>query len=420
VEKSDVSIRIFSLSLQSRAKKWYKDLPAASISDLNQFVKVFLDQWVIKRNPFLILEEYNHLKRHPGETVQQFSAKFNQVYNSMPADIRPPLGLALLHYPDAFDLEMEFQLRERNTKTLKEMKDSAISVEAHLLIKRSKLEAEDRKNKEKEHLTSSEVKLDILASTMEEMLHMISIREKLDVQRHHVPLITEKERVIVPKHFASHPWYHGLENDYFMYSIHNLVKDETQTQLAEEQPADMMCMFDDIYFMDDLPKYDKYDDDDTKVDSSNQSTTCCWEEEAQLQIKYDNHPLHNNHDKNEENATNLRVSERSMPLCFSSFQILRENYKQVVDSKDEECFDHSVEDVIDDMEVVLDPELQPLSYIDFQIPDESLEPETEYELMHYNSIPLTFNSFHFLKKNFNHVMDDKHTENQEFVLESIK
>ena len=56
VEKSDVSIRIFALSLQSRAKKWYKDLPVASISDLNQFVKVFLDQCVIKRNPFLILE----------------------------------------------------------------------------------------------------------------------------------------------------------------------------------------------------------------------------------------------------------------------------------------------------------------------------------------------------------------------------
>jgi DNA topoisomerase IA len=40
--------------------------------------------------------------------------------------------------------------------------------------------------------------------------------------------------------------------------------------------------------------------------------------------------------------------------------------------------------------------------------------------MNYNSIPLTFNSFQFLKKIFNHLMDDKHTENQEFVLEPIK
>ena len=35
VEKSDASIRLFALSLQSRAKKWYKDLLVASISDLN-------------------------------------------------------------------------------------------------------------------------------------------------------------------------------------------------------------------------------------------------------------------------------------------------------------------------------------------------------------------------------------------------
>jgi hypothetical protein len=97
---------------------------------------------------------------------------------------------------------MAFQLRERNTTTLEEMQNIAVDVEANLLIKRSKV-----KNKEKEQLKSSEAKLDILASTMEEMLHRISIREKLDVQRHHVPLISEKQRVTIPKHVAAQPWY---------------------------------------------------------------------------------------------------------------------------------------------------------------------------------------------------------------------
>jgi hypothetical protein len=105
-----------------------------------------------------------------------------------------------LHFLDAFDPEMEFQLRERNTATLKEMQNIAVDVETNLLIKRSKV-----KNKEKEQLKSSEAKLDILASTMEEMMQKIRIREKLDVQRHHVPLISEKEMVTVPKHFAAHP-----------------------------------------------------------------------------------------------------------------------------------------------------------------------------------------------------------------------
>jgi hypothetical protein len=188
VEEDDVCIRIFSLSLQGKAKEWFKNLPAASIGDFHQFVKVFLDKWVIKRNLFLILEEYDHLKRQPGETVQHFSARFNQVYHSMPDDIKPPPGLALLHYPYAFDPKMEFQLRERNTTTLEEMQNNAIDVEANLLIKKSKLKAKEKENIEKEHLTSSEMKLDILASTMEELMQNIIIRNKLVVQKHHVPL----------------------------------------------------------------------------------------------------------------------------------------------------------------------------------------------------------------------------------------
>ena len=106
---------------------------------------------------------------------------------------------------------------------------------------------------------------------MEEMLHGIRIREKIDVKRHHVPLVSERERVTVPRNFSSQPWYHGLENYYFMYSIHNTVKDETLTQLAEEKSADMMCMFDEFSYLDNLPKYDQYDDDyvvEIYVDSS--------------------------------------------------------------------------------------------------------------------------------------------------------
>ena len=81
---------------------------------------------MIGQNLFLIVEEYNQLKRLPGETVQQFSARFNQVYYSIPVDIRPTPRSALLHYPGAYDPEMEFQLRERNIATLHEMQNSAV------------------------------------------------------------------------------------------------------------------------------------------------------------------------------------------------------------------------------------------------------------------------------------------------------
>jgi len=78
-----------------------------------------------------------------------------------------------------------------------------------------------------EHLTSSEVKLYLLASTMKEMMQKIIMRDELAVKKHHVPFIAEKEKVTIPNHIVAYPWYHRSENDCFMYSLHAMDKDET-------------------------------------------------------------------------------------------------------------------------------------------------------------------------------------------------
>jgi hypothetical protein len=70
-----------------------------------------------------------------------------------------------------------------------------------------------------------------------------------------------------------------------MYSIHGTVKDEAPSQFVEEQPADMMCMFDDIPYLDCPPKWDQYDDDheaETEVDCSEEPAACHWQEEDHL------------------------------------------------------------------------------------------------------------------------------------------
>jgi hypothetical protein len=68
-----------------------------------------------------------------------------------------------------------------------------------------------------------------------------------------------------------------------------------------------MCMFDDISYLDNLPNYDQYEDDyvvEIDVDCSKQSTTCCWQEEDQLELRYDNQPVHIDYDSKEENEAN--------------------------------------------------------------------------------------------------------------------
>jgi hypothetical protein len=231
-------------------------------------------------------------------------------------------------------------------------------------------------------------------------------------------LFFEEENVTDLNHFSINYCYNRSQNDYFMYSLHAMDKDETQNQFVEEQSADIICMLDDFYFMDDLPNYDQYDDDYIKVDSSKQSTSCFWEEEAQFQqFKYDDHLVHINHGSNEENEENFKVSENYFPLCFSSFQFLRGIYKQtdqrVFNSRNGEFSDESVEDVICDKKIVPSPELQPLSYIDFQTTNESMQ---------HNFVPLSFGSFQFLKKNVANISEArtcKPIENHVASLESL-
>ena len=70
-----------------------------------------------------ILAEYNSLKRNPIESIQEFIARFNKIYNSIPENIKPPLGLALLHYPNGFDPYMDYHMREKMHQPLKRCRE---------------------------------------------------------------------------------------------------------------------------------------------------------------------------------------------------------------------------------------------------------------------------------------------------------
>lgn len=69
---------------------------------------------------------------------------------------------------------------ERDPATLEEMQQNAVSVEANLLIKKSKSKPESTENKvvfKEESSSSLDVKLDTLIKTMERMMDRISITD---------------------------------------------------------------------------------------------------------------------------------------------------------------------------------------------------------------------------------------------------
>jgi hypothetical protein len=56
-----------------------------------------------------------------------------RVYNAIPAELKPPLGAAQLHYVDSFDSDFSLLLRERRYTTLDDMMNDAIEVEENFM-----------------------------------------------------------------------------------------------------------------------------------------------------------------------------------------------------------------------------------------------------------------------------------------------
>jgi hypothetical protein len=179
VDEADVQMRLFAQSLTGEVKKWFKTLRAASITDIASFHRSFLDRWEVKKNPLQILSEYENIRRNQGETVQDYCTRFNNLYNAIPADIKPPQGLALIKFPDGFDADMSYQLRERNSATLEDMQKSVVSVEENLLARRARQRTERRVTiKEEPSTSSSDAKLDSLARAMERMMERLTITDR--------------------------------------------------------------------------------------------------------------------------------------------------------------------------------------------------------------------------------------------------
>lgn len=144
LDEEDVTMRLFVQTFGGEVRKWFRGLAARSIVSLEALQTQFLDRWEIRKDPLQINAEYNNLKRNPGESVQDYIIRFNSVYNAIPDDLKPSRKSALLKFPDGFDPEMAYSLRDRDPPTLEEMKKIAVSVEANLNDKRARMKAEKK------------------------------------------------------------------------------------------------------------------------------------------------------------------------------------------------------------------------------------------------------------------------------------
>jgi hypothetical protein len=129
----DVWMRIFVHSLQGEARKWFKALPPRSIDGIKALDSTFLRQWGDKKDFMYYMIEFGSLKRKEGESVSEFSKRFNKMYNRIPAEIKPSEASAKITYSGAFDPDFCLLLRERRAAMLAHMQDAAVEVESNIL-----------------------------------------------------------------------------------------------------------------------------------------------------------------------------------------------------------------------------------------------------------------------------------------------
>ena len=113
IDAENVAMRLFVQTFAGEVRKWLRGLPVARIATLADLQRQFLNRWEVKKNPPQILVEYEQIKRNAGGSVQDYCIRYNLVYNEIPDHLRPLVGLAMVKFPDGFDTDMAYQLRER-------------------------------------------------------------------------------------------------------------------------------------------------------------------------------------------------------------------------------------------------------------------------------------------------------------------
>jgi hypothetical protein len=114
--------------LDGHARKWFKELPAGSITRIKELDDIFLKHWGDRRDFLYYIIEFGNLKKENSESVSDFTKRFNRMYSKIPAEIKPTETSAQITYANSFDSEFSFLLRERRSATLSLMQDVALKL----------------------------------------------------------------------------------------------------------------------------------------------------------------------------------------------------------------------------------------------------------------------------------------------------
>jgi hypothetical protein len=80
--------------------------------------EAFIRKWGDRRDYMYYITEFGALKRKNGESISDFTKRFNKMYGRILDEIKPTKASAKITYANAFDVKFSLLLRERRSTTL--------------------------------------------------------------------------------------------------------------------------------------------------------------------------------------------------------------------------------------------------------------------------------------------------------------
>ena len=89
--------------MDGEARKWFRYLHAGSIEGIEALDEAFLKQWGDRKDYLYYIIEFGSLKRKEGESLIDFTKRFNKVYQKIPAEVKPPKTTTMITFANDFD-----------------------------------------------------------------------------------------------------------------------------------------------------------------------------------------------------------------------------------------------------------------------------------------------------------------------------
>ena len=115
----DVFMKGLLASLEGDIRKWFDRLLASSIDGYDNFVSKLNSDWSRKLDGKFLLHQLFDIKKKENETVHEFNIRFDKTVGNIPEEIKPKDQAIVIHYLNAFEGWLGYNLNDKNPNELK-------------------------------------------------------------------------------------------------------------------------------------------------------------------------------------------------------------------------------------------------------------------------------------------------------------